>query len=282
MRFDSTEHRGHSLVQHGEANDRVYLMKLAQEDYPAIINQIYELAQKKRYSKIFAKVPAWARTGFEQQGFNLEASIPGFYNGREEGLFLCHYLHSDRLIDHDADRVQEVLSVARARMAKAKKNHLPPGCTSRLLTSADCENMAALYRRIFASYPFPIHDPQYLARTMEENVVYAGILKEGKLLAVASAEIDHQGSNAELTDFATDQQCQGQGLANLLLTQLEELTRARGIRTCYTIARATSFGMNICFAANGYHYGGTLIKNTQIAGNLESMNVWYKAIPTSH
>jgi putative beta-lysine N-acetyltransferase len=282
MRFDAVERRGHSLIQHGTANDRVYLMKLAPEDYPQIIAQIHDLAQKKRYSKIFTKVPAWARTGFEQQGFRLEAAIPGFYGGREEGLFLCRYLQSDRLIDPDADRVQEVLAAARARMTTTKKVDLAPDCTCRLLTEDDCEIMAALYRQIFASYPFPIHDPSYLARTMNENVVYAGIIKNGALLAVASAEIDHQGSNAELTDFATDQRCQGQGLANLLLAKLEEITRARGIRTCYTIARATSFGMNICFAANGYQYGGTLIKNTQIAGSLESMNVWYKALPKVH
>lgn len=278
MRFDSTERLGHSLVQHGAANDRIYLMKLAREDYPDIIPKLRDLARKKNYSKIFAKVPGWAQSGFEEQKFRQEAAIPGFYNRREEGLFLSYYSHPDRLIDHDADRVQEVLSAARARMAPAKKTSLPAGSTCRLLTSADCEAMVALYRQIFASYPFPIHDPAYLARTMEENVVYAGIFKEGKLLAVASSEMDLEGSNAELTDFATDEQCQGQGLANLLLVKLEELTRERGIQTCYTIARATSFGMNICFAANGYTFGGTLIKNTQISGSLESMNVWYKAL----
>jgi hypothetical protein len=34
--------------------------------------------------------------------------------------------------------------------------------------------------------------------------------------------------------------------------------------------------MNITFAKNGYEYAGTLKNNTNISGNIESMNVWYK------
>lgn len=54
--------------------------------------------------------------------------------------------------------------------------------------------------------------------------------------------------------------------------------QARGIHTAYTIARATSFGMNIVLAKMHYAYGGTLYNNTQIGGQLESMNVWPKKL----
>ena len=36
--------------------------------------------------------------------------------------------------------------------------------------------------------------------------------------------------------------------------------------------------MNITFAKHGYSFAGTLTNNTQISGQLESMNVWYKAL----
>ena len=49
-----------------------------------------------------------------------------------------------------------------------------------------------------------------------------------------------------------------------------------GIDTFYTIARSVSFGMNITFAKMDYKYTGTLKNNTNISGNIESMNVWYK------
>jgi hypothetical protein len=39
--------------------------------------------------------------------------------------------------------------------------------------------------------------------------------------------------------------------------------------------------MNITFARAGYRYAGTLVNNTQICGQLESMNVWYKPLGLS-
>ncbi|MEZ4485256.1 MAG: hypothetical protein R2864_11960 [Syntrophotaleaceae bacterium] len=66
----------------------------------------------------------------------------------------------------------------------------------------DVEAMAQLYRQVFASYPFPIHSPSYLARTMDQNLVYYGIVADDRLIAVASTEHDFDGQNAEMTDFA--------------------------------------------------------------------------------
>lgn len=37
-----------------------------------------------------------------------------------------------------------------------------------------------------------------------------------------------------------------------------------------------SAGMNITFSKTGYRYGGRLKNNTNISGNIESMNAWYK------
>lgn len=51
-----------------------------------------------------------------------------------------------------------------------------------------------------------------------------------------------------------------------------------GIKTAYTIARSTSFGMNKTFARQGFDFGGTLVNNTLIGDTIESMNVWYKAL----
>ena len=273
---DQMEYCGRSLIQHGPANDRVYLMKLQREDFPGIIEQLENLAEQHNYSKIFAKIPGYAAAGFEDRGYRCEASIPGLYQRSEDGFFMCRYRHPDRLIDHDADRVQQVLDVALARSAQKPDHPLPEDGESRLADATDCPQMAELYARVFASYPFPIDDPAYLAKTMEDNLVYAGIWQREDLLALASAELDEDGGNAEMTDFATDPNWRGHGLANILLRRLEREVDRLGIRTAFTIARATSFGMNICFARNGYQFGGTLIKNTQISGKLESMNVWYK------
>lgn len=278
MTIDQIEQFGNSQIQHGAANDRAYLMKLNRRDFPQILSYLNGLALVNNYSKVFAKIPAYARDKFEQDGYQVEAAIPQFYSGKEDGLFMARYYRADRKIDQAADKVHEVLEVARNKAVDIEVDRSQNDYEQRLAKPADCAQMAALYQRVFASYPFPIHNKDYLAETMAENLLYAGVWKKGALLALASAEIDYAGSNAELTDFATDPDWRGHGFANLLLHQLETEMRVSGIKTCFTIARATSFSMNVCFAKNGYQFSGTLIKNTQISGGLESMNVWYKHI----
>jgi putative beta-lysine N-acetyltransferase len=144
------------------------------------------------------------------------------------------------------------------------------------MTPEDAPAMAALYREVFKTYPFPIHDPAYLKKTMDENIIYFGIERQGALLGLSSIEMDKKNAAAEMTDFAVLPAHRGDGLAQQLLTQMERTIPALGIKTMFTIARARSAGMNITFAKNGYSYAGTLINNTNISGQIESMNVWYK------
>jgi putative beta-lysine N-acetyltransferase len=109
-------------------------------------------------------------------------------------------------------------------------------------------------------------------------VQYFGAEKDGKLAALSSSEIDFKGQNAEMTDFATHPDHTGNNLSNLLLRQMEKQMKQQGINTLYTIARLNSIPMNKTFLKNEYQYSGTLIKNTNIAGNIESMNIYYKQI----
>ncbi len=274
--IDSVKNFGDSLIQHGKANDRAYVMKIGENDYPEIVDYVVSLALTNGYSKIFVKVPAYALSAFMDNGFIEEARIPGLFQKKEAGFFLSRFLSAKREREGRPDRVSEVLQAARQKAAKTEVLSLPPRHACRIMRKPEVEDMAQLYRQVFASYPFPIHDPDYLARTMDENLVYYGIWTDNKLIALSSAEIDFDGKNAEMTDFATLPEFRGLGLATYLLDQMESGIQQMGIKTAYTIARAYSFGMNITFAKHGYIYGGTLANNTQISGNLESMNVWYQ------
>jgi putative beta-lysine N-acetyltransferase len=113
---------------------------------------------------------------------------------------------------------------------------------------------------------------------MNENVKYFGIYKNDKLIAASSVEVDRKNKNAEMTDFATDPEHQGNNLSLILLMEMEAEMRKQKIKTVYTIARAFSAAMNITFAKLDYKYSGTLINNTNIGGKIESMNVWYKSL----
>ena len=136
--------------------------------------------------------------------------------------------------------------------------------------------MADLYKKVFDTYPFPIFDPRYIKKTMDENFIYSSIWENDKIVALSSCEMDIVSQNVEMTDFATLPEYQGKGFAIYLLQNMENEMRKRNIRTAYTISRAVSYGINIIFAKMGYKYSGTLLNNTNISGNFESMNVWYK------
>ena len=138
--------------------------------------------------------------------------------------------------------------------------------------------MAAIYRRTFASYPFPIHEESYLLETMRSHVAYFGAETDGELVALASAEMDREAAHAEMTDFATLPEQAGHNLSLHLLQRMEQAMQAEKMRTAYTIARAASPAMNITFARAGYRFAGRLKNNTNISGRIESMNVWYKGV----
>jgi putative beta-lysine N-acetyltransferase len=276
--IDRIETFGESIFQHGRHNKRIYLMKLHPGDQSRIIPHLDHLALTRGYSKIFAKVPLSAESLFIENGYAVEASIPGFYVGKEAALFMGKYFSRERKEEGKPDLVREVLQTARDKGEHAEIPEKNDGMVCRKAGEEDTEEMAGLYRLVFATYPFPIHDPDYLKTTMAKNVAYFGIWQEGRLLALSSAEIDCHGKNAEMTDFATRAECRGKGLARFLLGTMEKTMRTAGIITSYTIARAYSFGMNITFAEREYKFDGTLTNNTNISGSLESMNVWHKKL----
>ncbi len=268
---------GSSAIQHGRNNQRIYLMKSSAEDLPGLINDLDDLAAKNNFSKIFAKVPETQQDLFLQNGYQVEASVPALFNGQETGLFLAKYLIEERAKELYPDRVQDILVKAEAKQGLVSGLSDVDG-TSRPLFPEDMQQAADIYRQVFASYPFPIDDPDYLRSTMD-HIAYYGVWYEGQMVALSSAEIDFENANAEMTDFATLPEFEGKGFAGLLLARMEADMKDRQITSLYTIARAYSYGMNITFAKNGYLYSGTLTNNTQISGNLESMNVWYKLQP---
>lgn len=275
---DRTEKIGRTLIHHGRDNNRAYLMSLNGEDPSEALAGLEKLADNQGYTKIIVKVPASCRSDLAARDYRIEAEVPKFYHGDETGLFAAKYLDSDRKIDLHISTWTEILRKATAESETGRPGDLPPGFAIREAGEADAPEMAALYDRVFASYPSPIHDEAYIIQTMRENLRYFGVWHNNRLAGLSSIEWAAQYANAEMTDFAVDKTYRGQGLAWHLLDSMENTSREMGIRTVYSIARAKSPGMNMTFARQGYAFGGTLINNTNIAGQIESMNVWYKSL----
>ncbi|WP_372649994.1 putative beta-lysine N-acetyltransferase [Draconibacterium sp.] len=268
-----------SIIQHGQLNDRVYLMKLGSTDCPSeIVKEINTLARENKYSKIVCKIPVHAAPVFLSNGFLSEAQIPAFYNDNEAAFFVSKFLNSDRLLDIETEKLNNL-----SQMLKVQDSITPNGTdysnvTVRKLEKEDYEQITDIYREVFVTYPFPINNQEYVLKTFQDGTQYFGAESNGKLVALASAEIDKEGKNAEMTDFATLPDQRGKNLSVLLLNALEKSMKEQGITTLYTMARLNSIGMTKTFLKMDYCYSGTLIKNTNIAGKIESLNILYKHI----
>ncbi len=268
---------GQSLVQHGKHSDRVYLMKLHPDDAETIIPKLLYLANIHQYGKIFCKVPAFAKDLFSKAYFIAEAEIPQFYKGTDNVYFYSLFPRQERsLLDQEVKREIEDCLKKALKYQNTFESSSSVNVNIRKLSMKDMSDLARLYQTVFPSYPFPIHDQDYLVRTMQSHVDYFGIWENDLLIAASSAEKDEKALNAEMTDFATLPDHRGKGCSAELLHHMEKHLQESQFQTAFTIARAHSPGMNITFAKLGYAYGGLLINNTQISGRIESMHVWYK------
>ncbi|WP_319524368.1 putative beta-lysine N-acetyltransferase [uncultured Desulfosarcina sp.] len=280
MTQDRIQTIGHSRIKYGPLSDRVYLMRLGDGQAPLVIDAMQSLARAEGYTKLIAKIPDKSAAAFTDAGFEMEARIPDFYADGDAALFMSRFRSEDRRGPSDAERIRKVLEAALRRADAGIKRPLPDDCELTLMNPDHALPMANLYGRVFESYPFPIFDPAYIRRTMEENFRYFGIFRNASLIALASAERSESG--VEMTDFATASAYRRASLAAHLLAAMEADARQNGVKTAFTIARAVSYGINIMFARCGYTFAGTLVNNTNISGRVQSMNIWYKPLASSN
>jgi putative beta-lysine N-acetyltransferase len=235
-----------------------------------------QLARDKGYEKIFVKTPARHKDLFAQAGYEQEASIPLFFRVREDAVFMAKYFSTLRKQVQNRQRIIDVLALAH-RCDPARSSH----SQDRFFKVEKCQpedalEMSQVFKEVFETYPFPIFDPQYLIDSINRHVTYFCIRKNNRIAALAAAETDPVNRAVEMTDFATLSEHRHKGMAGSLLSAMDAEMKRQGMQTAYSIARSLSAGMNITFVKNGYRYGGTLGNNTNIAGRIESMNIWYK------
>ena len=267
-----------SVVQHGPHNNRIYLIRFNPSGTHSLITALDDMALKNGYGKIFAKIPEPSWRAFKSAGYIKEAVVPRFFTGKIDGFFIAKYFCPRR---QKAQNNENLFKLARQTGEKPTEIINRSSRAIRDIASckpSDVTEMSAIYQNIFKSYPFPIQKPAYLKRMMREGVLYYCIRIEGRMAAIAAAEIDLKSKNVEMTDFATSPKWRGLGLAGMLLKYMDRKTRELGIKTAYTIARAESMGMNSVFRNNGYNYAGLLKNNSQICGSIQSMTVWYKPL----
>jgi len=274
---DTVTTMGRSIVQHGPLNNRAYLMSPHPGDVPGIIEKLFKLASTKGYSKILARIPVSMEGIFKEAQYVREAAVPGYLISGEDLLFVSRFLREARGRENHPDRVDRNLTFIEkyTRLHPVCRHDLP---AIRPCNQNDCMEIARIFRQVFASYPFPVDDPDYLAHTMASHTRYFCVTENDRIVGLCAGEMDMDNLAVEMTDFAVVPEMRGRGLAGCLLAEMERDMRSRGMRIAFTIARTLSPGINLVFKQINYHWGGTLVNNTHISGGIESMWVWHKRL----
>ena len=277
--YDTLEEINGAILHHGKNHNRVYLMQTEQNDWNSLIPELESIAREKSYDKILGRLPEEGKEVFQLNGYQVEAEIPGLYNGEKPGYFLADYLNEERSYCSKQDllTIESVKSIALAANTTAEDSYfdLPRKLHVKQLTENDLFVMARLHESAFKSYPFPIDKVEYLLELLQRNHRFYGLFQDDELLVSAIIKIHEKESNVEIVDFVTHPDYNGQNLSYYLVQEIKEDIRNSEYKTIYSLVRATSYGLNITFSKHGFLLGGTLLNNTVIRDTMESMNVWY-------
>lgn len=253
--------------------------RLRVDDYEGNTDSLFEracgIAEQHALTKLFIKSRQEDWETFLSKGCMLEGIYKGYFDGRD-AYCMAYYLDLERRTSDYWIEEDRILKQVLELPLRPDRPTAADGAQLRMAAPDDAEALAALYGRIFKTYPVPMHDPSYVEKAMREGTVFYVIEQSGELVSAASAEINTVYRNAEMTDCATLPSHRGKGHMRLLLHALEDELAGRNIRCLYSLSRALSFGMNAVFRQIGYRYCGRLTKNCDIYDKFEDMNLWVK------
>ncbi|MFZ7134031.1 MAG: putative beta-lysine N-acetyltransferase [Eubacteriales bacterium] len=275
----------HNAVEHKDYTSDVFIdfqnNRLKLLDYSGDVSKIAKntiaLCGKYGMGKIIATVPIKDRQLFFDNGFVQEALIYGYFKG-QIGCNVSFFYDKDRAISH---RIQEENQIIKRALENKGQYEPMENNTFRIRSGnvEDAKAMAQLYDTVFQSYPTPMDNPEYIKNMIRnDQVLFKVVENDNKIVSAASADLNHRHFNAEMTDCATLPEFRGKGLLSELIYYLEGSLKEKKFMCLYSIARALSPGINIVFSKHGYEFTGRQIKNSQIMGKLEDMNIWVKKI----
>lgn len=265
-----------------ERNLRLKLLEYTADDLAKMVKQMEQMGHEQGLSKLIIYAKRADVPYLESVGYQLEGVIEGFCRGRD-AYMMSRFLTEERGQSKAAQLADEIIALCQSKQSeRGEIRPLPAEYQWRQATEQDAEALASLYALVFATYPTPLDQPEYVLQTMREGTIYYLIERDGQLACAASAEISREYGSAELTDCATHPDHLGQGLLQTLFVLLEERLQQSGIYYLYTLTRAQSHGMNLTAAKLGYRYRGRLVNNCTIFSGFEDMNIWVKPLKPTY
>jgi hypothetical protein len=93
----------------------------------------------------------------------------------EAAFFMAKYTDSDRLMKLESRSLEALSDLLKSVPQGTKRSPIKrENISSGELGPEDVAQITDLYREVFLSYPFPIHNPGYILKTMKANVRYFG------------------------------------------------------------------------------------------------------------
>jgi putative beta-lysine N-acetyltransferase len=277
--FEKIERVDGALIYHGDFHNRIFISEINQENLETILPKMKQLAKRKKYQKILGRAPENVVTFFKKQGFEIEAKIPGLYNGNTSGYFLADYPNGNGSISNAKilKTIETVKSIARAANKPNEKAHmeLPVNCDIIKINSVHYGDLAQLNAKAYKYHPSHIVTEQDLLDLANLNHQFYGLYEGGVLLVYATIQFHPEEANLEIVDFTTHPDYRGQNLSYYLVQELKNKMDTLHCKTIYSLVRATSYGLNITYSKHGFKYAGTLTNNALVRESIESMNVWF-------
>ncbi len=253
---------------------RIWVEDYFYKDPEKLTGFLTDIAKYHRLEKIIFPVQKEDICTIKSAGFKLEGWIDGYFNG-EDGYFMTCYPLPERSRDPLRNKMLGTLG---SILASPRKPPVLLTGEYELFTPGlkEIPVLTDLYRKSFSTYPSPVDQPDYLAGVMGKSALVKAIRKGNRIISAATAEINETAGRAELTDCVTMPGNRGGGLMGVIINALQNECVSRGIYCIYSLARASSYGMNLVFHRLGFRYRGTLVNNCHICGSYENMNIWSK------
>ncbi|MGP4038943.1 putative beta-lysine N-acetyltransferase [Gracilibacillus sp. D59] len=274
--YDLTFFGQHITVEPTSRRIKVYQLP-STKNMDTFMDRLQRLAKETNCDKLIFYVSPTKQEMMESYNADYEGMIRGFFNG-ETALIYAIFLYSDRKQSVDVETEEQIMQNIKQRMEEELTFDLPEGYSMRWAEKKDAPQMALLYKTVFKSYPTPMNDPEFIKEMMQNQVYFSIIEKEGSVVSACSADVLPEFQSAELSDCATYPNHRGKQLLSYQVSRLIPRVRQMGIHVLFSYSRSISVGMNLVNVKHGFQYGGKMIRNSNIAGSMENMNIWYKIL----
>lgn len=243
------------------------------------LKRIIHYASMQHLGKVICNCDDDSSEIFSDAGFKLEGKINGFFKGKDASC-MSYFINSNREVCSNFIEKNSLVKKCLDVKNTFTTGHSNLNYNIRNANKNDIKEMIKLFSTVFSTYPSPIYDEEFLKETMNKKVLYKVAIYDGKIISIASADMDIENLNAEITDCATYPSYSGNGVLSNIIHSLECDLKSKGFMTLYSLSRAINPSINFVLSKHNYTFTGRMVNNCNICGTFEDMNIWVKNIHT--